>query len=234
MVALALATPVGLVVWSILGDSIWELRNLIASLPALSVLIAAVVTSGPRPLTVIATVLVLAGFAIAGGEMLKHNQQRPDSLAAARYIDRTAHPRDPVVDGFVITPGPPTELEAALALQPGHANQPHPLLRLGLPPLSAVLAAPPYANLPTPDGGTIARQAIQAAVYGTIYLFTVGAPTPAALQTIRTHRTAFETTPLGQFLHALPPRFRFVRWRSFTHGFIPVSVYTIAAGSASH
>jgi hypothetical protein len=209
------------------SDSVWDLRDLIASTPALAVLIGALVTSGPRPVAASACTLLLSGFAIAGGEMLKNDQQRLDYLTVARYITKSGQPGDPAVEAVFFTPGPTTELEAALALQPGHARQQHAVIRLGLPPLSAVLAAPPYAHLPIPDGNTIARQAIQAAAHGTIYFVTTGGPTLAALQAVRSHAGSFQNTNLGQFLHALPPSFRLVRWRRFTRGYVPVSVYTI-------
>ena len=94
---LALATPVGILVWSLAGTSLYAPRNLSASLPALAVLLAILVTSaGPRlakPLTAI----TLAVFAVAAVRSLDDAHQRPAYKQVAQYIDRTARPDEPVV-----------------------------------------------------------------------------------------------------------------------------------------
>jgi hypothetical protein len=96
---LALATPVGILAWSLAGTSLYAPRNLSASLPALAVLLAAVVTAaGPRlarPLTAI----TLALFAVAAVRSLDDANQRPPYKQVAQYIDRTARPGEPVVAG---------------------------------------------------------------------------------------------------------------------------------------
>lgn len=227
---LALATPIGLALYSLLGTSVWDQRDLIASWPGLAVTAGGLLTIASGVVRWAATALVLGGFAIGGVGMLRATEQRPDYLSAARFVDRVGGSGDPVVEVAAFTPGPLTEMEAALALQPAASAHPHPVLRIGLPPLGTVLRAPPYAALPIPTGAAIGRQAVRLAPHGTVFLVAAGALPAAALQEVRAHGRPTELGPLG-FLEAVPPRFRIVEAKTFRDGFTPVSVYVLSTGA---
>jgi hypothetical protein len=157
--------------------------------------------------------------------MTQTSHQRPDYRSAAAYIDRVDHQSAPVVELVAPTPGPPTATEAALALD-GSGGR-HPVLRIGLPPLSAVLKAAPYSPLATPSGEVIAREA--AALAGNGRLFIV-APTSAPISSLESTRRAHirggtgELGMFASFLGALPARFHPVTSRTYP-GFAPVTVY---------
>jgi hypothetical protein len=226
ILALALAMPVGLIVYSLFFDSVWDLRNLISSWPGLALLMGLIVTQGRREWAVIATALLLGGLAAGALLMVRAGQQRPDYLAAARFVDQRGQSQEPVVEAVFFTPGPFTETEAALRLVPGQRSS-HPVLRLGLPPLRAVLAAPPYTTLPIPSPAAIAGQAVGLARGGRMFLV---APGDIPLNRVQAARRGpgQATSPVLAFLKALPARFALVQWRAFRTGFIPVSVYVLS------
>jgi hypothetical protein len=123
------------------------------------------------------------------------------------------------------TPGPPTELEAALALAGSAAR--HPVLRVGIAPLKAVLRAPPFSPLPAQPGELVAREAATLAGRGTLF---VVAPTAVPISTLEAqrrqhvHSQAGEIGVFASFLGALPARFHPVSARTY-RGFIPLTVY---------
>jgi mannosyltransferase len=240
--ALALATPVGTALYSAIGNSVWEPRNLIVSWPGLALAIGALVTSAAGVLRVVAAGLVIGGFAVGAARMLDVDAQRPDYRAAARLIARAGAVGDPVVEVPFPTPGPLTAL-GDVALDHYRPSTPprHEVLRLGGPPLSAELRARPYALLPVPPAQEIAERAATLARGGTVIVFAPGSTPVATLRTANGVTTTaaglggFGTgrAPvliagvLGQmrpFLEALPPRFRHVETTTFP-GFLPISVY---------
>lgn len=95
--ALALATPVGVLLYSMLRTDIWDARNMWASIPAIALMIAWALATIPRPARVAAVVVVLAvllaGTIRSFGEAYTRAPYRP----AAELLDRVAGPRDPIV-----------------------------------------------------------------------------------------------------------------------------------------
>jgi hypothetical protein len=192
--------------------------------------------ASPAALAVLAAALVLIGYGVGAAKLLEPSHHRPDYLAAARFIGSAGAPGDPVVDLGALTPGPPNETEAALALAPGWPARIHPVLRLGQPPLAAVLRAPAYASVPMLRGEVVAREAVRMAVNGRLFFVLAGFSPVRVLQAQRLARTPDpQQTTLGRlaaFLRALPVRLQPVRVRSFS-GLFPVTVYEYAArGSA--
>ena len=112
---MAVATPAGLLLFSLLDYSIITPRNLIASSPALALLLGAGATAAPRGLRVATVTMVLAGFAIGAAQVLDGSNHRPQATAAVDYV-RTEGGRNPVLIEFPSsTPGPQSQLEAAAA-----------------------------------------------------------------------------------------------------------------------
>ncbi|MFL5824966.1 MAG: glycosyltransferase family 39 protein [Thermoleophilaceae bacterium] len=225
VIVLALAAPVGIAIYSSFEDPIWNARNVLSSWPGFAVLLGALLTWPRGTWRVAAVGLTVVGFGIGAVKMSDPNHQRLDYQAAARYIDRSTPAGAPVVDLVAPTPGPPTAVEAALALDGGSAR--HPVLRIGLPPLRAVLRAKPYAKLDSTPGESVAREAVRLAGDGPLLIVVPGA---APLSTLESARHAApsaakdELARFGQFLHALPPRFHPVARRSF-RGMLPLGVY---------
>jgi mannosyltransferase len=122
---IALASPVGAVLYSIGGSSFLP-RNLIGSLPALCVAAGGLLTSIRRPLGAVAAALVLAGMALGALAALGPDQQRPAYRDAAELIDARLGPGDPVLEVLPIPTGSP----ARRALQVNF-ERPHPLFRTG-------------------------------------------------------------------------------------------------------
>ena len=93
----ALATPVGLLLYSILRTDIWGARNLYASAPAGALVFAALLLAVPRRARVV-TVAVTFGLLVFGTiRALSPRYARPQFRTAAQYIDAHARPGDPVV-----------------------------------------------------------------------------------------------------------------------------------------
>jgi 4-amino-4-deoxy-L-arabinose transferase-like glycosyltransferase len=238
---LAASTPVGLALYSLLGSSVWDARDLISSWPGFAAALAALLTSagelaapggrGRAPklaLAVLPAALVFAGFTIGAARMVQRSHRRPDYDAAASFIASAGAPGDPVVDLGALTPGPPNETEAALALTRRSRADLHPVVRLAQPPLAVVLRAPPYARLAAPRGEVVAREAAMMATHGRLFFVLSGYASLAVIQAQRVARTPDpEQTVLGQlaaFLRALPRDFQPVALRRFP-GLFPVTVY---------
>lgn len=114
IVALALATPAGEAVVSLLSTHIFGVRNLAASWPALALSFAWLLTAGPPALRIACPLVAIAAFALGSERLLLARNQRTDYQAAAALIDRY-EPDAVVIDGTGnISPGPLTPLDVAL------------------------------------------------------------------------------------------------------------------------
>ena len=163
---LAVAGPLGAAFFSIVSDDIFISRNISASLPPLTLLGAALVTSGPGRVAVAATGLVLAGFAVGAVRSLEVEHRRPDYRAVASLIDESTNPGAPILDFPPPSPGPPTELEAEV----DRLAVPHRVYRLGLPPRPPGPVTPEDVFQVPPEPRDVTREAIRAAGDGSIAL----------------------------------------------------------------
>jgi hypothetical protein len=90
------ATPIGVLLYSLIGTDIWLPRNLSASLPATAVLLGAGVLALPRPATLIAGTLMGAVLLAGTLRSFEPAYNRGPFRTIAAYVDRTAGPQDPV------------------------------------------------------------------------------------------------------------------------------------------
>ena len=106
-----LATPVGEILASALGNHIIGVRDLAASWPYLAL-------SAPRSCSppagcsrTAAAVLAVVAFALGASKMLEARFRAPTIQGAADYIAAHARTGDVVIDGTgALSPGPPTGL----------------------------------------------------------------------------------------------------------------------------
>lgn len=100
---LALATPVGLLLYAAVDSSLYLPRNLAASLPALTVfaafLLVSLAEAVPRRAAAVAAGAFVVALAVAAVDSVTDDdQRRPAYREAAHYLDDVADPADPVVD----------------------------------------------------------------------------------------------------------------------------------------
>ena len=96
LVVLALATPVGMFVYSELFTDIWLARGLYASVPAAALVLAALATGIPRPWNGAAVAIIGAVLIFATIEAALPKWQRPPTREIASYLDANASPRNPI------------------------------------------------------------------------------------------------------------------------------------------
>jgi hypothetical protein len=126
VVMLALATPLGEIVFSAVGTNIYSARNLNASWPGLALTAGGLVASAGPLLGPVCAGLLLTGFSIGAVKALGSGAQRPDYQGIAARIERQAKPGDVVIDAAAFTPVPQTALDLYLP-------QTRPEFRLGMP-----------------------------------------------------------------------------------------------------
>ncbi len=142
VVALMLATPVGEVIASALGNHIIGVRDLAASWPYLALTASAIAMAAGPVLGTSAAVLAVAAFALGAEKMLEARFSRPNFQAPADYIATHARSGDVVVDGTgALSPGPTTPLDVTLhsrlpvvrALAPAETDHPFNFLTPSVP-----------------------------------------------------------------------------------------------------
>ena len=108
---LALATPVGLAVYSLLGADVLTGRYFVISSPGLMLVLGMLLSKPKVPVRVAAAVMVVTGFAIAGVRTVSHYGARPDYKAAAAYIEARTPRHTPVFNRnfFKLSDGPLAE-----------------------------------------------------------------------------------------------------------------------------
>jgi hypothetical protein len=95
--ALAAATPVGLILYSLYDTSLYAPRNLLASLPALCLLLGAAVAAVRFPFRAVAATCLIAGVALASVHGLDSDHRRPPYNEVGDFLDREAGTRDAVL-----------------------------------------------------------------------------------------------------------------------------------------
>jgi 4-amino-4-deoxy-L-arabinose transferase-like glycosyltransferase len=99
VVVLALATPVGISLYSLRPDTSFLLsRNLSASVPALALLIGWLLTAFRPRLSMVAVAAVLGGVAVGAAKTLDHDIARPPYRQVAQLIDDKSRPGDAFIN----------------------------------------------------------------------------------------------------------------------------------------
>jgi mannosyltransferase len=109
---LALATPLGLLPYSLLGTDLWSERSLIASAPAQALLLGTLLAAIRGRAQPVAIAVVVAALAFGSAHAISPRYARPPYRLAARYLDRVAAPADPVLmysAGFVLDQAIPAQ-----------------------------------------------------------------------------------------------------------------------------
>jgi 4-amino-4-deoxy-L-arabinose transferase-like glycosyltransferase len=96
LIGLALATPVGLLAYSLLVTDLWLPRGLSASIPASALVIGALLSALPRPWLMVATTGVLAVLLLGTLRSFESAYARGPFRSIAAQLDRIAPRRDPV------------------------------------------------------------------------------------------------------------------------------------------
>jgi hypothetical protein len=90
LVALALATPLGVLVYSVIVVDIFGARQLLASLPAAALVLGAMLAALPRPLTAIAAAMIAGVLVFGTIRALEPIHRRPALNQVAHFIDARA------------------------------------------------------------------------------------------------------------------------------------------------
>jgi hypothetical protein len=108
VVILAASCPVGMIVWSALGTTILDSRNMVASSPGLALAAGALLTAPRMPLRAATVALVVTGLIVGLLEMFDRTSERADYRAAAAFIEDETRPEAPILEkGFLgATSGP--------------------------------------------------------------------------------------------------------------------------------
>jgi len=204
VLALALATPLGTAIASLVGDNVFGTRNLAASWPYLAIAGSAVLTVGTMRTRVLAAALAVLAFAIATTKMLTESDyERPTFGDAAAYVEES--PAEVVVDAAALTPGPLTNFD--FSLDPGIE-----IFRLGIP---AEKDHPFGFDDPIPVDEDVIDAAVAAADGGPIAI-----------------AVGVDTTAQGLFESRLPRGYELVGERTFP-GLPDLQVLVYARGGQS-
>lgn len=124
LVALAVATPLGALLYSLGPLSIYLPRNFSPSLPAAALLAGASLTAGRGATRAVVATAALAALAVGTVKALDASYERPPYRVVAHALDRSARAQDPIVD-VQLRGGP---LGRVLRV---HLDRPHPVYRQG-------------------------------------------------------------------------------------------------------
>lgn len=102
LVALALATPIGLFLYSVLVTDLWLARGLYASVPAAALVLGALLIRLPRPLAVVSVTVVLLTLVVGAIRAVSPNHVRTPFRSIAAYLDQNAGPGDPIIYGTIV------------------------------------------------------------------------------------------------------------------------------------
>jgi mannosyltransferase len=213
VVVLALSTPVGAGLFSLVGQDVFAARNLIASSPGLALSLGGLLTGAATLVRVAALALVLSAYCVGTVKLSGDDFSRPDYDAVAGFIDRSGQPGDTVIDVPAPTGGPITALEAAVGDQ-GR------VFVLGTRPRTpGPVEIDELAQFgdPARPAGSVVRSARRSADSGRLFLAVPDTrPTDAATEA--PPRTA------GLVVRDLPPRYRLAEAAHYP-GTVGLSVY---------
>jgi hypothetical protein len=126
VVLLAAATPVGLLIYSNFESSLYAPRNLLASLPALSLVVGVAVTRVAPPFRWVAAACLIGAVGLAAVSGLDTDHRRPPYNEVAEALDREARPDDAVL--LLLAGGDPYGRNPAMRSLRLGFHRPHPFL----------------------------------------------------------------------------------------------------------
>jgi mannosyltransferase len=132
VVLLALATPAGVALYSIVGKNTYIPRNLSASLPMLFLALAAGLMTLRRPWAALATAIVVVALAIGAVRVIDPNRGRPPYRQAAEFVDARDRGGGVVVEYPLFPAFANTDIALARHLE-AHLDQPHELRQVRSP-----------------------------------------------------------------------------------------------------
>jgi uncharacterized membrane protein len=94
---LAIASPIGALLYSLLVVDIWHAENLYVSAPAVLLVLGSLLVAMPRGPRALAVPVVLGVLVFGMIRGLSPSWVRPPFRTVARHLDRVAKPRDPVL-----------------------------------------------------------------------------------------------------------------------------------------
>jgi hypothetical protein len=98
LISLAAATPIGMFATAaIVGNDVFLVRNLTASVPAATICLGALLASASGRLRLVVPACAVLGIAVGTVAILSSENQRTDARAIAALLDRRADSRDVVV-----------------------------------------------------------------------------------------------------------------------------------------
>lgn len=96
LLALAVATPIGLLLYSLAATDLWLPRGLYASVPAGALVLGALLWEIPRPVRSAAVVVVLGALVFGTVRDASSSWRRPPFRTMAAYLDQKAPSKDPI------------------------------------------------------------------------------------------------------------------------------------------
>jgi hypothetical protein len=115
VVVLAVTVPLAALLYSLPFASVFVPRSLLPALPALCLVLALLLTSGPQTLAAVATALVVAGLAVGTARLISWTT-KPPFRAAAEYIDERGGTGDPIIATVLDLGSLETELRQPFAV----------------------------------------------------------------------------------------------------------------------
>jgi mannosyltransferase len=100
--ALAVATPLGLLLYSVLVTDIWLPRGLSASLPAAALVLGGLLSNLPRRWVALTATVVLVTLSAGTIRSFGADYRREPYRQMAAYLDRVTRPTDPVIMATII------------------------------------------------------------------------------------------------------------------------------------
>ncbi len=97
LISLTLATPVGLLLYSLLQTDLWLPRGLSASIPAAALVLGALLAAPPRRVVLAMVTVVLAVMVAGTIRSFDTLYSRPPFREMASYLDQVATPSDPIL-----------------------------------------------------------------------------------------------------------------------------------------
>lgn len=196
IIALALATPVGEAVASLIGSDVFGTRNLAASWAYFALAFAALLTAGRAPLRIAAAILAIVAFAIGAVSTLSVDYERPNYEQVADFIEQQQV--GVVIDAAPLTPGPLANSDVSF-------DSGSEVFRAGIPEQKVRPFS--FSDRP-PDPASVAERAVEAAGGGPIALIATVTPNPIP------GRPSFGDLA-GSVIDELPPDYQLAEQREF-------------------